>query len=128
MRPDRLTTMPDLDQLVQLEEAMWRSETRGDRGWMDRHLAPEFREFGRSGRRYTRDETIAIDVGEIDAVLPLADLEIRELSANLALVTYRSEVAGETANRSSIWRWSGSGWRMEFHQGTPTQLTGAGGP
>lgn len=112
---------PDLDLLAQLEDAMWRSETRGDRNWMDRHLAPDFREFGRSGRRYKRGEIIAADVGEIDAVLPLPDLQIRELGAGLALVTYRSEVAGEAANRSSIWRWIGSGWQMEFHQGTPTE-------
>jgi hypothetical protein len=36
------------------------------------------------------------------------------------LVTYQAEVDGRLANRSSIWRLADAGWRMKFHQGTPT--------
>ena len=38
-----------------LEESLWRAETRFDRKYMDAVLAPDFAEFGRSGRRYDRD-------------------------------------------------------------------------
>jgi len=33
-----------------LEESMWRAETRFDRGYVERLLHPDFFEFGRSGR------------------------------------------------------------------------------
>lgn len=113
----------DLAVLGRFEEAMWRSETRGDRDWMDRRLAPTFTEFGRSGHRYTRDDILALDVSELDAAGPLRDLQFRVLSADVVLVTYQSEIAGERANRSSVWRLTDSGWQMEFHQGTPAQRT-----
>jgi hypothetical protein len=99
---------------------MWRSETRGDRSWMERRLARNFTEFGRSGRRYARTKILDLDVGEIHATLPLRDLQCRGLGVGVVLVTYQSEVVGRLANRSSIWRLTDAGWQMEFHQGTPT--------
>ena len=83
-------------------------------------LSPGFVEFGRSGRRYTREEIIAADIGDFSAVLPLRDLAMRPLGDDYVLVTYQSEISGLRANRSSIWRRTSDGWLMEFHQGTPT--------
>ena len=116
----REPTDADLDELRELETAMWRSETRGDRSWMDQCLARDFAEFGRSGRRYTRAEILDLDVGEIHATLPLRDLQCRRLGGGVVLVTYQADVDGHLANRSSIWRLTDAGWQMEFHQGTPT--------
>lgn len=107
-------------ELCELEEGMWRPETRGDREWMDRHLSPHFVEFGQSGRRYTRQEIIDVDVPDFVAVLPLKDLAMRHLGRVHVLVTYQSEMDGLRANRASIWRSTPDGWQMEFHQGTPT--------
>ena len=61
----------DLEELQGLEEGTWRSDTRGDREWMDAHLASDFFELGLSGRRYDRGEVLDAEVGEINAVLPL---------------------------------------------------------
>ena len=72
------------------------------------------------GRRYTRAEILAVEVGEIHATLPLRDLRMRRLGEGVVLLTYRSEVDGLLANRSLIWRLTDAGWQMEFHQGTPT--------
>jgi hypothetical protein len=36
----------------QLEESLWRPQTRFDREYTDNILAPDFFEFGRSGRVY----------------------------------------------------------------------------
>lgn len=107
-----------LDELIQLERGMWRTETRGDRAWMDDHLAPGFTEFGRSGRTYTRDDTLAIPVEPFTA--ELTDIDRRPIGADAVLVTYRSAIRGERANRASIWRRMHGRWRLEFHQGTPT--------
>ncbi|CAN5824249.1 hypothetical protein BH24ACT5_BH24ACT5_12520 [soil metagenome] len=106
-------------QLEQLEEAMWRPETRGDQRWMEAHLSASFNEFGQSGRRYTRAEILDADVGDFSAVLPLRDLTMRPLGEHHVLITYQSEMDGIRANRSSIWKRTESGWLMEFHQGTP---------
>jgi hypothetical protein len=42
---------------------------RGDRSWMDAHLADDFTEFGYSGRSYSRAETLDLPVGPIEATL-----------------------------------------------------------
>jgi hypothetical protein len=117
-------TSADRDALVALETAMWREATRFDPVFMQRHLAPDFFEFGRSGRRWAREAILAMPRHPIDVVLPLPDLELRALDAGTVLVTYRSEAVYEGvvehARRSSIWsRDAAFGWVLRFHQGTP---------
>ena len=70
----------DLEELQGLEKGMWRSDIRGDREWMDAHLASDFLEFGLSGRRYDLGEVLDAEVGEIDAVLPLHDFRCTNLA------------------------------------------------
>jgi hypothetical protein len=110
--------------LEKLEESLWRAATRFDRNYMDRVLAPDFFEFGRSGQRYTREQCLDVgDKREINAKLPLEAFALHLIDETTALVTYISEVAYETAqraNRSSIWSLTPDGWKLRFHQGTPT--------
>ncbi len=108
--------------LSALEHSLWRAGTRFDRARMENSFAPDFFEFGRSGRRYTRDEMFfdPADTEQIDATLH--DIRITALSTDLALVTYVSQVRHdevEWANRSSIWDRSSGRWQLRFHQGTP---------
>ena len=109
--------------LEQLEESLWREASRFDRRFMSRVLAPDFFEFGRSGRVYERPDTLAVPPGPIEAVLPLPRLRVRRLDENTAQVTYDSAVrhAGivQHARRSSIWSRTETGWVLRFHQGTP---------
>lgn len=111
--------------LPSLEHSLWRAETRFDRALMGATFAPDFFEFGRSGRRYTREEMLfdQADRQEIDATLH--NLTTHALSPGLALVTYISEVrfpdGTEWANRSSIWDRSSGRWLLHFHQGTPCE-------
>ena len=112
----------DHEQLARLEESLWRTETRFDREYMEAVLAPDFLEFGRSGRTYSRVEVLELERAPIDAVL--RDLTIRALGPDVALATYVSELRhGEEltlANRGSIWTRTNSRWLLRFHQGTPT--------
>ena len=112
----------DKDDLRLLEEGLWREETRFDSGWMEDVLAPDFFEFGRSGRVYGRQDTLDTEAQPIDAELPLMDFRARLLDPNLAQVTYVSAVTygdvEELANRSSIWSRTETGWQLRFHQGT----------
>jgi hypothetical protein len=112
----------DLATLRQLEESLWRTETRFDHGHMDAILAPDFTEFGRSGRTYSRAECLAVAAEQFVARLPLQNFEVRPIDGNSVLVTYVSEVGSGPvlrANRSSIWTRHGKGWWLRFHQGTP---------
>lgn len=98
-------TPQERERLEALERSLWKAATRFDREHMERVLAADFREFGRSGRTYTRADILAFKPSELDAVL--RDLEIRALGPNVALVTYRSELLSDgdpaLAHRSSIW-------------------------
>lgn len=113
--------------LAALEHTLWRTDTRHDRALMEATFAPDFREFGRSGRRYSRDDLLPTgEVHPIDATLH--DLTVADLSDTIALVTYRSEVrrpAGtDWANRSSLWDRASCTWQLRFHQGTPCEAPG----
>jgi hypothetical protein len=111
----------DHDQLRRLEESLWRAETRFDRDHMSEVLAPDFLEFGRSGQVYGREDVLNDPAQPIEATL--AKFVVRSIAADVALVTYVSEVTDgqvkELANRSSLWSRSAGGWRIRFHQGTP---------
>ena len=111
----------DRQHLERLEEGLWRAETRFDRGWTERVLAPGFFEFGRSGRVYSREDTLGIAARPIDATL--RDFDARLLSPDIAQVTYTSvETYGgeeQVANRSSFWSRTENGWQLLFHQATP---------
>ena len=119
----RKLSIEDLEQIRELEEGLWKSETRFDMEWMKRTLAPDFFEFGRSGRVYRREDTLAIESQPIDAKLPLENFEARLISPCVALVTYISAVTydgvEDIGNRSSIWSRTENGWQIRFHQGTP---------
>ena len=109
--------------LMRLEENLWREETRFDMRFMERVLAPDFFEYGRSGRVYTREQSLACPRQPTDAALPLPNLKIRLINEVTAQVTYDSAITNdgivEHGHRSSIWSRTPEGWILRFHQGTP---------
>ena len=113
----------DAATLTALEETMWRPETRFDPLFQQRHFAPDFVEFGRSGRVYRRADIVGLPAQAIDCLLPLPNLALRALDVHTALLTYDSAVgppgARQWAHRSSVWTRGAQGWVMRFHQGTP---------
>ena len=115
----------EINGLRRLEESLWERETRFDREYMERILSPDYIEFGRSGRIYNREETLAVPDQEIKARLPLADFRLIQISVEVVLITYSSEVRNNravlVANRSSIWVKTEKGWQLRFHQGTPVE-------
>ena len=115
----------DIEKLRELEESLWKRETRFDDKYMRSILAEDFFEFGRSGKIYTIDVSLSALDQEINAVLPLKDFTVHEIDEKVVLITYISEVQNqelEVGNRSSIWKKTDSGWKLKFHQGTPTKL------
>lgn len=116
-------TAEERKQLRRLEESLWREETRFDPDYMERVLADDFFEFGRSGRTYQRSEILSVPAQPIQAVIPLPNFHVRLLSEDVAQVTYNSHVTNEgvveKGRRCSIWSRSPGGWVLRFHQGTP---------
>lgn len=108
--------------LEALEEKLWRAESRFDSAWMNLVLAPDFFEYGRSGRQYSRQETLDAAFAPFTARLPLREYRVRVLAPDLVQSTYVSEVVyegvTERARRSSIWSCVDGTWQLRFHQGT----------
>lgn len=117
-----------LETLRSLEMALHRPEVRRDRGRLDALLHARYREFGRSGRIYERTEVLA-EFSERPQTYTVWSQEYRveSLGEGVALLTYKSAHIGEDGslgrhtNRSSLWLHTENGWKMLFHQGTPTQ-------
>lgn len=83
------------EELKNLEESLWLEETRFDNQYMNKILDASFFEYGRSGKTYTRDETISHSYQTIGAKIPLENFKVHEVSENVRLVTYISEVGPE---------------------------------
>ena len=115
----------DFQKLQELEESLWKRETRFNEAYMRSILAEDFFEYGRSGKIYNIDVSLSAPDQEINAKLPLKDFSIHEIDEKVVLITYISEVQYdemEIGNRSSLWLKTDNGWKLKFHQGTPTQL------
>ncbi|MFV1961582.1 MAG: DUF4440 domain-containing protein [Acidimicrobiia bacterium] len=115
-------TSADLEQFRELEEGLWRSETRFDRDWLDGVLTDDFSEFCRFGHVYDRDDLINSPKQEVEVDFPFSDFAAELLAPDVALVTYQNEVTykGSTqrARRSSIWVRAEEDWRLKFQQAT----------
>ena len=113
----------DIDELRKLEESLWIAQTRFDQAYMEQILSPEFVEFGRSGKVYSREDTLSAAYRDIRCTLPLKNFTAQLIGANVFLVTYMSETISDgevlVANRSSIWIKTPQRWQLRFHQGTP---------
>ena len=113
----------DHDLLKSLEEDLWRHSTRFDESRMEKIFAPDYFEFGRSGRVYSRDQMFGVPSKPLEARLPLQDFRARLLARDVAHITYNSAVkCGDVClygRRSSIWTRESIGWVLRFHQGTP---------
>ena len=106
-----------------LELSLWHPSNRYNRVLMDATFAPDFREFGRSGRCYTRAELLNATPHDFDATLH--DFTEHPLSDTITLTTYISELrtpkGPERANRASIWDRASGRWQLRFHQATAIQ-------
>lgn len=119
--------MPDLKaHLFALETALQTKEVRSSKARLLEILAPDFREFGRSGGVYDLPEILSgLMSEEVATKTAIENFQVSALSETVMLATYRGirfrdDGSELFTNRSSIWRLDEDGsWRMVFHQGTP---------
>lgn len=111
--------------LTELERSLHRLETRQDRNQLEQLLHPRFKEIGRSGKWYDRQQVIDALAGSNDFTEIQADnFNFLPIGSHSVLLTYKSAHLNKqgqlTANtrRSSLWTKSSAGWQLLFHQGT----------
>jgi hypothetical protein len=108
----------DIEELFELETSLHKQEIRNSPAAVAALLADDFTEFGSSGRVYDKPAIIELlrsEAATPDQKVTVENFAVRQLSSNVALVTYLSS---KSTLRSSIWRLSDSRWQMIFHQGT----------
>ena len=118
------------DELVELERALATRDPSGVPGGFAALIAPEFVEFGQSGRVWDRDAIVdlLVTAGHPSVPLALEGAAVDRLADDVALVTYRIVAPGHpTTNRSSVWVRRQGRWLLRFHQGTRVTDAPAGG-
>jgi hypothetical protein len=115
-----------LDELRQLEAELHHPGLKCSRERLEQLLHPDFHEVGRSGRPYSRQTVVEHLFSQAaPPSVQAEDYAVHPLAEDCALLTYRS--AHRTAEgklvdpalRSSVWRLTGKGWQLFYHQGTP---------
>jgi hypothetical protein len=85
-------------------------------------LHPDFHEFGASGRHWDRASIIADLAATTDpGTAPVVASRMKgvQLAPDLVQLTFDTAADGRHVHRSSLWRRTGDGWLLYFHQGTP---------
>jgi hypothetical protein len=94
---------------------------------VDRLLADDFMEIGRSGRLYDKAQILSA-LGAESGVLAVEtdNFKFRPIADGVVLLTYFTRTTDDagsySALRSSIWKQIDGRWQMLFHQGTPTDI------
>jgi len=108
----------------ELEEQLLEPEVRSSPEKLALLLADDFLEIGSSGRTFDKKQIIDALTDESEFDYSLQDFQVKQLSSDIALATYRIEIRQEaeprTSLRSSIWVHRQGRWQLMFHQGTPT--------
>lgn len=112
-------------ELLSLEVAVARRDESAVPEGLASLIAPNFVEFGSSGRTWDTTSIVASLARPNPDTITIDEFVAHPLSETVVLVTYRmDEISPSGAKRrrlrSSIWIRSGDRWVMRFHQGTPT--------
>jgi hypothetical protein len=104
-----------------LEQHLLTNASRHDAREVSSLLADEFREFGSSGKTFSKAEIIDRLQSESSVCFSLKDFEAYPVSEQIILVTFRAvkEIVGlppTESLRSSLWVHRDERWQMLFHQ------------
>lgn len=114
-----------IELLLKLEMSLWVNETRNSKEFLEGVLHPDFKEFGRSGNIYNKQDIIDSTDLDINAIFPFKNLTVKDINDTTFLVTYQSALNKNNeiikSNRSSIWILTEEGLKLLFHQGTPVK-------
>ncbi|HYH24755.1 MAG TPA: DUF4440 domain-containing protein [Blastococcus sp.] len=125
-QPERVTDPALLDvlsELSKLEPIFHHPELGTSAAELQRQAAPDFWEIGASGRRYGRDFVLATvraryKSGQPDDAWETSDFYCQAIAPDTYLLTYDLRQGARLTRRSTLWRLTGDGWQIVFHQGT----------
>ncbi len=111
------------EHLFNLETDLFRPEVRHNRSELDRLLANVFIEFGSGGEKFDKQAIIDALAREGSITIAISEFEMKLLSPDVVLVTYRASIVRDNqparnSLRCSIWKSIKGEWKMVFHQGT----------
>ncbi len=116
--------MISLEQLLQdLETKLMDPEVRRSEKAAE-FIADDFIEFAGNGRIYNKTDALAMMKRHVVRTLAIEEFNVRDLSPQIALVTYRVRSQGfggspgRLSVRSSIWVQRNGKWQVTFHQAT----------
>ena len=116
-----------LNQLRELEVSLHQPTVRSNADRLEELLHDSFTEIGRSGQSYCKADIVRQFPSEDhSAVIWAQDFVMHEIGNDIVLLTYKSgylNAEGDVSRhslRSSLWQRTELGWRLRFHQGTPT--------
>ena len=119
--------MSDLfDTMFKLETSLLLPEVRNSFDSLDRLIADDFIEFGSSGLTYDKNNILQRLPSSTEGyIYTISDFDIKILSADIVLTTFKTTCPTETPEkfislRSSLWRKAETSWQIFFHQGTTT--------
>lgn len=114
-------------QIKNLEIELLKPATRHSLERLNELLADDFMEIGASGKRYNKQDVLNVLPASVEKQFVLLEFEVKELSPQIVLATYRieKEITGSDKEncslRSSVWQKQNGQWRIIFHQGTSPQ-------
>lgn len=115
-----------MEEIVKLEIELHQPSVRKSRPRLDQLLHDSFIEIGRSGEIYDKEQILTSLQSEATHRVWSQDYALQPINDGLVLLTYRSAHLGPDesltrfSRRSSLWEKSKQGWKMRYHQGTPT--------
>jgi ribose 5-phosphate isomerase B len=112
-------------EILALEAALARRDESVVPGGFEALIAPDFVEFGSSGRVWDRPGILEALAKRGDGEMVVQDLSVRPLDGDVVLATFATTetspgAASRRRLRSSIWQRRGDSWTLRFHQATPT--------
>ena len=111
-----------LELLLKLEMSLWIEETRNNIEFLDKVLHKDFKEFGKSGKVFNKEDILKDTKCVINAIFPFEELDVKSLSEETYLITYVASRKDNNkiikTNRSSIWIGDSENIQLIFHQGT----------
>ena len=112
--------------LIALELKLVEPDVRRCKTTLNQLIAEDFMEYPASGGApYSKNDVYDRLAGEIPFTVEQQDYQLRVLADNIAQLVYRAKIFTSDSSqvkysyRSSLYKFNGTHWQMQFHQGTP---------
>lgn len=112
---DRLSEEKIFEMIFELEKQLASFESVSI---AERALTDDFVEYGSSGKIYNKQDVIGYYKTLCSINHVITDFSIEFLSDTVVKTSFKSNLNGKKALRTSIWKFVDNAWRMSFHQGT----------